>query len=316
MATAFDKFEQSEFITIQCPLCTGLDHKFERKVDGFTLVQCRSCGMVFVNPQLDSKSLTRIYEEKTDPEALVELYAKIATPKVIEGYDEKLRQLEKLLGSKGRILDFACAAAYFVERAALMGWEAHGSDIGAWVSLATERRGLRNIHIGQLHDLHFPDGYFEVVYAAQVFEHLQAPLPVLAEIKRILKPNGILYVDVPNYRTIPIVLNRDDFFLNSPPQHINFFTPKTLSRLLNEGGFQIDLLNSEGGLKWENVFGLPIRSDIADAYRTSTEHVDDNRQHRQKLGTRLFGIVKPVFATILYDHAKVGMNLVAISRPA
>jgi hypothetical protein len=53
-------------------------------------------------------------------------------------------------------------------------------------------------------------------------------------------------VDIPNYRTIPIILNRDDWYMNHPPQHLNYFTPTTIASLLSKAGFAMEELYTEG----------------------------------------------------------------------
>lgn len=211
MSRRNEQYGDFTFVTVRCPLCGGDEHRFERTLHGFDLVRCRGCSLVFLNPQLDSAGLARIYENPKKLDELIEVYARLATPGVLAEYDRKLEEIAALLKRKGRILDFACAAAYFVERAAARGWDAHGTDVGSWARVAAERRGVRNVHIGELSELNFPQGHFDVVYAAQILEHLQTPLATLAEIRRILKPDGLLYVDVPNYHTIPIMAGRDDF---------------------------------------------------------------------------------------------------------
>ena len=45
----------------------------------------------------------------------------------------------------------------------------------------------------------FPDASFDIVYAANVLEHTQDPLKVLEEAVRVLRPNGILHMEMPNY---------------------------------------------------------------------------------------------------------------------
>jgi SAM-dependent methyltransferase len=272
-----------------------------------------------MNPQYTSESLANLYRDKDSAE-MIPLYSQIASPSVVQGYQRTLDLLEQHVPEKGRLLDFACAAGYFMEEAGKRGWEAHGVDIGEWTKEAAAARGVSNLHVGTLHDLNFPDHFFDVVYAAQVFEHLPEPKADLAEIRRILRPGGLLYVDVPNYRTLSIVFGRDDFFLNDPPQHINYFSPSTLRALLNNSGYRPVRMISGGGLKWENLFGREVKSDIADAYRGRARTTESpapaaasapQRKVRHKLkGLVVSTVIKPIF----YNWLKVGMLLVALAR--
>lgn len=75
-----------------------------------------------------------------------------------------------------------------------------------------------NVHscIGYIKDiwktgLPYPDNHFDAVIFSEVIEHLNInPLPVLQEINRILKPDGILYITTPNqvrlFNRITIIL--------------------------------------------------------------------------------------------------------------
>ena len=202
-----------------------------------------------MNPRCTAEHLDEIYTVR-DEQELIDLYARIASPGIIAVYDEKLEHIERRIPGKGRLLDFACAAGYLFEQAQIRGWDAHGCDVGVWAGRAAEERGLKNMHIGELKSLGFPDNHFDVVYASQVFEHLLNPMEDLAELTRILKPGGLLYVEVPNYFTLPIILGKDDFMLNEPPQHINYFTPGTMIKMLQNGGVD----PSEGEItRWSEV---------------------------------------------------------------
>lgn len=306
---------ENDLIAVACPLCGNDTHSHERTIKGFALVRCRKCALVYVNPQLNAAALDRIYTEKSDPQHVIDVYARLATPNVLSGYDRKLSELERIHRGTGRLLDFACAAGYFLERAQARGWDAYGVDLGPWAAKAAEARGVRNLLIGHLEDLAFPSHHFDVIYAAQVLEHLQNPVQMLLELRRILRPGGILYVDVPNYRTLPILLGKDDFYLNSPPQHINFFTPATLRATLSRARFPVERITSEGGLKWENLLGRQIRSDIADAYRANGKEVRHSAASpAHGVGAHIKEAIRPIAGAIFYDWAKVGINLVAFSR--
>ena len=174
MAGKSPVMETADLVDVDCCLCGGKQSTYERTLNAFKLVRCRACSFVYCNPRYSSERLMKLYTSK-DPGALIQLYSKLATPEVIDEYGKTLGYIEHRLPGRGRLLDYACAAGYFFEMASQRGWEAHGVDIGAWTQAAADARGLRNLHVGTLSDLNFPDEYFDVVYAAQVFEHLPQP---------------------------------------------------------------------------------------------------------------------------------------------
>ncbi|HQZ68235.1 MAG TPA: class I SAM-dependent methyltransferase, partial [Planctomycetaceae bacterium] len=297
-------------VRMPCPLCNHSDSMPENMIAGYQLEKCGGCGFVFMNPRCTPEHLDEIYRVR-DEDELVQLYARIASPSVVDGYRHKLDIIEAIVPARGRLLDFACAAGYFFEEAQKRGWDAHGCDIGQWTAKAAQSRGLRQLHVGSLGEIGFEPESFDVIYAAQVFEHLLLPNRDLAELLSLLKPGGMLYIDVPNYRTLPIMFGKDDFMLNEPPQHINYFTSSTMREMLSQAGMTNILISSDGGMKWENLLGRPISSEIASAYGLS----DDNRQ-QTATGPSLLGrcrdsakaIVKStVIRPLFYNRLRVGM---------
>lgn len=96
------------------------------------------------------------------------------------------------------------------------------------------------------------DDSFDLVTANMVFEHVEAPLPLLKEIRRVLKPGGQLVVLTPNAldivslaaRAIPNRLhpaivssvetrNRSEVY----PTHFRFNRPRSIDAILREAGF-------------------------------------------------------------------------------
>jgi 2-polyprenyl-3-methyl-5-hydroxy-6-metoxy-1,4-benzoquinol methylase len=304
---------------VPCPICESLRSRHERIVAGFELEKCERCGHVFMNPQYSSAQIAELYTDR-DTADLTAIYSRIAASESVRlEYLRKLDLLESVAPSRGRLLDFACGSGAFFEVAQSRGWDAHGSELGEWARHAAQARGLKNLHIGSLTDLQFESDSFDVVYAAQVFEHLSAPKNELSEIKRILKPDGLLYVDVPNYRTLSIVLNRDDFMLNEPPQHVNYFTSRALTQLLSSAGFLVTQVGSGGGLKWENLMGRTIKSDIAKAYGLGTSSTASRATREEKTSpgfaaTAKSLVVRGFVKPILYDRLKFGMVLFALAR--
>ncbi len=280
-------------------------------VESYELERCSACDLVFVNPQPTAEALTSLYLHKT-PESQAEFYRQTVSAAQITEYDRILADLSALVPAGGRLLDLGCAAGYFMQRAERAGFETYGTDLAPWVERIAGERGIRNVRCGHLRAAAFPDGWFDVVHSSQVFEHLPMPGEELKEVRRLLRPGGILYINVPNYRCLSIVLGRDDFELNTPPEHVAYYTPRTLAALLSRGGFEVVRTASYGGLKWENLIGRPIRSEIAEAVRAK-DTVTRPGLERTRARPRLLGRMA---RWLFYRRLQVGMSLEIFGRRA
>lgn len=85
---------------------------------------------------------------------------------------------------------------------------------------------------------------FDVVTIINVLEHLRNPVKTLLNIKeKLLKPNGLLIIDVPNEFNDFQTIANDEYKLNNwwvcPPCHINYFSTSSLSNLLEKVGYKI-----------------------------------------------------------------------------
>lgn len=104
------------------------------------------------------------------------------------------------LRSDMRILDIGCGPGTITaDLAALVPeGDATGVDTGEEVldqaRRHAETRGLTNItfEVGMIHNLDYPDETFDVVHTHQVLQHCGDPIKALTEMRRVLKPNGIL----------------------------------------------------------------------------------------------------------------------------
>lgn len=301
--------EKIELTRVRCPICDSAESRPERTIASFALERCRACRFVFVNPQPTEAALNQIYAVR-DAEELIQLYSRIQNADVERQQDRILDLLECYLPNRGRLLDFGCGAGYFAERAAQRGWDATGLDLGDWCREAAKRRGFNNVVIGSLSDGVFPPGHFDIVTANQVLEHLPHPRQTLAEIHAAIRPGGFFYANVPNYRCLSILLGKDDFEHNAPPQHLNYFTPRSFKPLLENQGFQVLRISTDGGLKWENLLGRRTKSSITAAYEPSAP--DQSRPTaRTPMMKRL---LRPAADLLLYRWAKVGIALEVLAR--
>jgi SAM-dependent methyltransferase len=106
------------------------------------------------------------------------------------------------------------------------------------VRYARQRFGLR-VHQGTLEDAHLWPHTFDVVTMWDVLEHLYQPVQTLRHVRRLLRPDGILVVRVPNLDAWDARLFGRYWAGLDQPRHL--FVPDTaaMSRLLHQAGFAV-----------------------------------------------------------------------------
>lgn len=160
------------------------------------------------------------------------------------------RLFKRFVHSGDRILDVGCGDG----RAGGLGLKPYGADyVGVDISTtaveAARARGLDARKIDDSGSLPFRDSEFDVVLCLEVIEHVIYPEVTLTEIRRVLKPSGVLILTTPNVaywrrRADLALLGRWNPFgyslaVEEPwaDPHIRFFNPGSLRRLFERIGF-------------------------------------------------------------------------------
>lgn len=86
--------------------------------------------------------------------------------------------------------------------------------------------------------LPFPDNSFDRVICSEVLEHVDDPDAVLAEIARILKPDGRFAASVPRYWTEKICWDLSVGYQNTPGGHVRIFRNQDLRHAVEKQGFR------------------------------------------------------------------------------
>ncbi len=119
------------------------------------------------------------------------------------------------------------------------GWTVQGVETSATqVAFARTRYGLK-IFEGELSQARFMDQSFDVITAWHVLEHIQNPRELISGVRRVLRPSGLLVVEVPNFVSWQSRLGRAAWHHLDVPRHILHFTPKVLEQLLHEHGLRV-----------------------------------------------------------------------------
>jgi len=97
-------------------------------------------------------------------------------------------------------------------------------------------------------DITYDDNYFDAILCNHVLEHISDYGNALREMKRILKPHGIIIIGVPNEGCLLAQIRNNIIqpSIAKTTDHINFFTKSSLKAILNQNGFQVIDTFSEG----------------------------------------------------------------------
>lgn len=213
------------------------------------IVRCRVCGFAQVEQSPSAAELASIYGESYFSDRKYSLDAAARR--------EQERRLA-LMAAAGvqpgsRLLDVGCATGDFL-LAAKDRYDVWGLDFSQ-EAIAIARARLPTLadrlHSGTLTDMPYPAMSFDAVALWDVIEHVWEPRLTLARAAVLLRPGGTLVLSTPNIgATFARLCGRRWPFL-TPPEHLGYFTHGSLSRLLDDCGFDERLWTSRG--KWVNV---------------------------------------------------------------
>lgn len=242
------KNSNSDFEFIRCNLCgSGSTAKY-MSIDGFKIVKCKNCSLIYVNPRLKPKSLHKIYDRKYyknsafkgDKSALYG-YDEYLKEKdlIVATFKKRLEQIEKF-SKPGKLLDIGCAFGFFLELAKKHKWLAQGIEISqAGYNYAKNNLKL-NVTNKPLEEANFKSSSFDVVTIFDVIEHIPNPQKTVKEIRRILKPNGLIVVTTPDIGSLAAkILGKNWEEVKRVREHIYFFSRNTLRKMLEANGFKI-----------------------------------------------------------------------------
>jgi len=229
---------------VPCNLCGSGSSVLVHSKDGFRIVRCEECGLTYVNPRLCSEALVSQYEEGYFFAGSYADY--LGERKGLEKtFEQRLEKIEEL-AVPGRVLDLGCAFGFFLSVAQNRGWDAYGVDLSRFACrYAREHVGVQVLD-GTLREVGFDDAFFDVVVMNDVFEHLPDPSAELAEVHRVLRAGGFLFIVTQDVSSAIVRALGSRWAQYKPREHLYYFTPATLKLILEKSGFEVVQIRSDG----------------------------------------------------------------------
>lgn len=279
--------------------------------NGYYINRCLNCDFIFVSNPPSEEYLKDFYrnfkyKEELDLEARIRKDAR-----------RSLKVINKFIHPPGTLLDVGCGRGYFLDEAKMYDWNTFGIDYSKRQIDYAKNVLKLNAEVGDVLSYKI-NKKFSLITINQVIEHVLNPKKLVRKCYQLLDTHGFLYIATPNIESLTSKVFEEKFEHLTPPEHLSFFSKKTLEKLLKDNGFMVVYLGS-----WsypENLAGI-----IKKLFKTNFEYYpnkEGSRSKEPKLKGSLASSIKYVFFDQLFckifyrllEIDSLGINLEIIAK--
>lgn len=250
-----------------CPLCgsprrgpvVAVKERLLGTRESFTVVRCGECGLFRTDPRPTKAEIGRFYPEHYGPYQPVAaapepwlgpgLKGTIRRCTLTAHYGYQLTNLERFPAGLvqaltrplkgrylafppfrpgGRLLEVGCATG---ERLALLrslGWDVQGVEISEQACRQAKARHGIEVFCGELEEACLPATSVDAVVMSHLIEHVHDPVATLQEVRRVLRPGGVVLMETPNVDSLERHVFGDCWYDWDVPRHLFLFSARTL----------------------------------------------------------------------------------------
>lgn len=297
---------------IACNLCHSKQPRPFFAKDGYNLVCCRNCGLVYVTPRPTEQSLAMLYSKDyfaykkldTNIEQTLDALIEKAAKSIIWSF---------ISSNHKRFLEIGCAEGSYVKVAQSRGMEAKGIEVSDWAAAIARDMLHVTVYTGTL-EMNLEKlsiGSFDVIYMGDVIEHVHNPFELLKQVNSLLSSNGILIMNTPNINSLSLKLLRENWRVISPERHLYYFSLRTMKNLLASAGF------SESKITISGLEYKPLLRFIAN--KASSQNGESRQQNASFQASRRSSNVKKLVVGMInkFLHvSQLGDTMLIIAKKA
>ena len=205
------------------------------------VVVCSNCGLVFLNPQHDDRDYDQFYQvlnykKEVKAESPEKILGKHRFKKIPLKFLVDYLQTGNILETGPLALDVGCGFGMVIHFMKQYGLQAEGLEQSTdAVDYAQNKLGLK-VHQGSIFSHDLPSNHYDIVFSTAVMEHFTNPLTALEKMRKLLKPNGLLFVNTIDFKGMVLREGLNKWFKFV---HTYYYTSVTLSSLIQLAGFEI-----------------------------------------------------------------------------
>lgn len=246
----------------RCTLCKHnkflLISKTVRDSKNHSVIKCKNCKHLQLFP-IPSLKDEEIFYDNNLQDKNINFFGGIKENR-IKSLNDTLRRvqfIQKIASKDDKILEIGSGHGFFIESLEKLNYKITGIEISKEkrnlskrivkspilnINLITENLNLEN---------------FDLIVLFHVLEHISDPTDFLMKIKKMLRKNGKIIIEVPNSDDIQLQTNEDYKKFYWQRAHIHYFNPKTLRKAVSKSGLKVKILGIQR-YSIENMFNWKI----------------------------------------------------------
>ena len=243
----------------KCPWCGSnkaqinlwLKDEFSTKKD-FHICECLNCGLLYTMPRPSKEKIGAYY--KSDEYYSHQENKKGFVPRLYEAIKKINLKHKFRLASRdlpvGKLLDIGCGVGDFLHVAENKGWQCTGVEPSEEArEIARQRIKGDLLYSEDLEQL--PDQSFDLITMWHVLEHVDDLKWQVAQLQRLIKPNGRIVIAVPNYRSYDGRFYNAYWAAYDVPRHLNHFNKTVLTKIFKTSGLSLVCMDK---LVWDAYY--------------------------------------------------------------
>jgi SAM-dependent methyltransferase len=261
--------------TVHCPVCGPAPNRLWMN-DGkpTRYLRCLNCGTIYASPRV-ARALRHAWLDRFYQPGSAALVNEASRRRALEQEGAILRRYL----SGGRLLDVGCDLGAFFASFPDPAWQRFGVEVSPGAAQYAARTYGARVFPGTICQAGYPAAFFDLVTMIDMFSLVDDPRADLAEAARILKPGGLLALEVPGQAWTTVrnrgllcwLVERRWTRLHTDSTYLYWYSARGLRTLFEETGFRplaAHVIGSpESPHRWRNLLTQAHQRLMAAAVR-------------------------------------------------
>jgi len=210
----------------------------------FSLLKDAEADFLITSPRPLAKNLMTYYESNnyiSHTDKNITLFDKVYQKARFYTTKSKVKKISKIKKSIQDVLDVGCGTGNFLNACLRKKWRIFGVEPHNDARVIAQQKTKSNNFYNSFETLEQqrPKQKFDVITLWHVLEHVPNLDSYIQSLKKLLKPNGVLIIAVPNFLSFDAQYYKSFWAAYDVPRHLWHFAPKAIELLFKKVDLQV-----------------------------------------------------------------------------